>query len=347
MKIIHKDLKAGSIRLLVDSIDDLWQLSQIIEEGDSVRGQTLRKIKAQGSEDSRTAKTTRKPVVLTINIEKVQFSDSTNHLRLLGMITEAPEDIPKGDHHTIDLEPHQQITIIKKGWLQYQLDKLEKATESTGLKKVVLVFDREEAIFVLLTDRGQEILSEHKGNVEKKDQQTTGSTNFYKELSHLLDEYNSRFEPSAIIIASPSFWKEYLQQELSDTVKKKSVLASASQVSTAVIPEIISRKELAATLEEDENAKEAMLVNKVLEAVSKNKACYGLTECQEKCSLGQIEILLVTQNLISKKRKDNEFEVLESTMKHCEKTKGEVHVLSLNQQQVDGLGGIAGVLRWV
>ena len=40
MQIINKQLKQGKIKLGVDSLDDLWYLSQIIEPGDQVEGKT-------------------------------------------------------------------------------------------------------------------------------------------------------------------------------------------------------------------------------------------------------------------------------------------------------------------
>ena len=51
MKIIHKDLKHGTIKVKVDSSQDIWALSTIIEAGDFVSGMTERKIKLGGTDD--------------------------------------------------------------------------------------------------------------------------------------------------------------------------------------------------------------------------------------------------------------------------------------------------------
>ena len=45
MKVIFQDLKKGEIKVLVQSLDDLWYLAQIIEVEDLVSGITFRKVK--------------------------------------------------------------------------------------------------------------------------------------------------------------------------------------------------------------------------------------------------------------------------------------------------------------
>ena len=51
MKIIHKDLKKGELKIKVDSSQDLWYLSNIIEQDDRVSGMTERKVKLGGTEE--------------------------------------------------------------------------------------------------------------------------------------------------------------------------------------------------------------------------------------------------------------------------------------------------------
>ena len=50
MQVIHLDVRKGEAKLKVQQMDDLWYLSHIIDIGDSVSGQTLRKIKIGGGE---------------------------------------------------------------------------------------------------------------------------------------------------------------------------------------------------------------------------------------------------------------------------------------------------------
>ena len=45
MKQIHSDLKHGIVKVKIESTDDLYVLSSIIDNGDKIKGRTIRKIK--------------------------------------------------------------------------------------------------------------------------------------------------------------------------------------------------------------------------------------------------------------------------------------------------------------
>ena len=100
MQIIHQNLKKGEIKLRVDNLDDLWHLSQIIDKGDIVQGDTVRKIRI-GDKDERNSNAIKKRMFLSINAEKIEFNE--NSLRVLGGIIEGPSDIKKGAHHSFVL----------------------------------------------------------------------------------------------------------------------------------------------------------------------------------------------------------------------------------------------------
>ena len=46
MKIIHKDLKKGTVKVKIEDSDDLWYLSSLIDPGDFVKSKTVRKMTA-------------------------------------------------------------------------------------------------------------------------------------------------------------------------------------------------------------------------------------------------------------------------------------------------------------
>ncbi len=165
MKLLHSDLKKGEVKVLTQSMDDLWYLSTIIEPKDIVKGKTLRKIKI-GSEESRES--AKKAVFMKLEAEKVEFSKTTNILRVLGIIKEAPEDVPLGSHHTFSIDDNTSITIIKGQWLKYQIEKLKEACSEKKSSLLICVHDREEAYFALLKKYGFEILAHIEGDVKKK-----------------------------------------------------------------------------------------------------------------------------------------------------------------------------------
>jgi len=159
MKQLYIDLKKGEAKLKIENQDDLWYLSQIIDIGDSVKGKTIRKIKI-GKEGERKQSIIKKPIFLKIKIEKIEFSNTSSSLRVLGIITEGPEDIQKGEHHTFSLEPNIIFTLIKERWLKYQLDRLKESCKEKISNILIVVMDREEANFALLKKYGYENATE-------------------------------------------------------------------------------------------------------------------------------------------------------------------------------------------
>ena len=64
--------------------------------------------------------------------------------------------------------------------------------------------------------------------------------------------------------------------------------------------------------------------------------------------MGAVKTLIVTESFLSDAKDDNRFEKAESVMQTVEQRGGEVTIVSTDDatERIDGLGGIAGVLRW-
>ena len=103
-------------------------------------------------------------------------------------------------------------------------------------------------------------------------------------------------------------------------------------------------------LQEERVSKEIALVEKLLTEISKgNLAVYGFKNTENAVLAGAVEILLITDGLITKSREEDTFSKIESLMKNVEKMKGKVFLISSEHaggKKLDGLGGIAGLLRY-
>ena len=209
------------------------------------------------------------------------------------------------------------------------------------------MFDREEAIFSILKGRGFEVLSKIKGDVAKKRVDNVDKKNFYAEIVKTLEEYDKRFSPNNIIAASPSFWKDYLAKELPDTLKKKVVLATCSEVDEGSIMEVMKKPEVAKVLQSDRASKEMVLFENILKSISKEDACYGVKDCEEQVENGNVKELLISYDFLNKERLAGKHKKIERIMKSCEEKDGRVHILGTDvQKKLIGLGGIAGITRW-
>jgi protein pelota len=350
MKQINFDIKKGEAKLKVENLDDLWYLSQIIDIGDHVKGKTIRKIKI-GQDSDRKQSIIKKPVFIKIQIEKIEFSKTQNTLRLLGIITEGPEDIQKGEHHSFTLEENTTFTLIKNNWLKYQIDRLKQACKENISKILIIVMDREEAYFALLKKYGYDLLTTIKGNVKKKDIETRSEGKFYPEIINKLDEYVKRYKIVKVIVASPAFWKEDLLKELKDQdLKKKIILATCNATGKNGIDEVLKRPETKAALHEDRISKEITLVEELLTEISKNAlAAYGLKDTENAANAGAIKSLMITDSLILKLRAQEKYKKIENIMKIVDSAKGSVNIISSEHEggkKLDGLGGIGSILRY-
>jgi len=350
MKIVFSDYKKGEVKLQVENLDDLWYLSTIIEDGDLVKGETIRKIKI-GEEGDRNIKIVKKKAFLSINVEKIEFQTYGNTLRILGVIKDGPEDITRGAHHTINVDIGTTISIVKEEWLNYQKEKLKEASSKEGPKILVCVFDREDALFAQLKKYGFEVLSELKGEVQKKREDVKVSGNFYKQVISQLEDYIKRIGFTKIILASPAFWRDELMKELkNDELKKKIITATCSSVDRGAVNEVLKRPEIKEAVKQDKFSKEIKLVEEILSAISKDgPVCYGYKETLNAANLGAIKILVITDAFIQKKREDDKQKDIDVIMKTADKTGGEINIISSEHEggkKLDGLGGVAALLRY-
>ncbi|MBW2973314.1 mRNA surveillance protein pelota [Candidatus Woesearchaeota archaeon] len=347
MKIISSNFKKGEAKVKVENLDDLWYLSQVIDAGDTVKGKTFRKIKVGSAEKEAVRKT----VFIVLQVEKVEFSKTTNRLRVLGTILEGPEDVQKGSYHTFNIEVDTIITIIKEEWPSYQINRLKEAAQARLLKILICVFDREDAYFALMKRAGYELLTHIHGEVAKKAVDTPVKSTFYSQIIKQLEEYDKRYKLDKIILASPAFWKEELLKVLQDKeLKSKIVQATCSSADESAINEVLKREEVQKALKEERVSEELALVEQVLAEISKQGlAAYGMEEVAEAVNAGAVKDLLVTDALIMKLRDEDKFKHLDALMKLADKSKAKIHIISIEHaggKKLEGLGGIAALLRF-
>ena len=172
-------------------------------------------------------------------------------------------------------------------------------------------------------------------------------TKLYKKIIEL----DTRHNFSNIIIASPTFWKEYLVKKIKDEkIKKKVVLATCSSVGENGVNEVIRRPEVQSVLKQERFAKETQKVESLLMEISKQgKAEYGFVKVKESIDCGASSELLITDGLIQKRRQEDTFFEIEKLMKKVDLNDGKIHLISSEHEggkKLDGLGGLAVFLRY-
>jgi len=350
MKIIHKDIRKGVLKIRIQNQNDLWYLSHIVEEGDMLSGKTQRKIKI-GEEGDRNQRTAVKKVFLKIDVEKLEFHKYSDKLRASGKVVEGPDDISKGSYHTLTLEPTVEITIEKEKWLKFQLDKLSEAEKEKDVNIMLCLFDREKAVFAELKNYGFEMLTEIAGNVQKKDSPEKVKSSFYQDIVKQLKEYDAKNNYAKIVVASPAFWKEYLMQLLErDELKKKILTAGCNSVDVDGVNEVLRRPEVVTALKEDRVVREINDVEELLTAINKDGAVvYGLKETEAAVNAGAAKKLLIADSLLRSSREDGTYEKIDAMLKSVDQMKGAISIISSEHdggKKLDGLGGIGALLRY-
>lgn len=347
MHLIHSDFKKGTVKLRVTDSEDLWYLTHLIDSGDLLTGRTTRKIKLG---DSENAKTVKKTFTVMIEAESIQLNETGTSVRVNGLIKSGPEEIPQGVYQAIELQEGEEFVLQKVHWLSYQKQKLQEATEKKYLYLLCL-FDREEALFALTKKKGFKILVHLYGEAAKKRNIVEIKKDFYEEIIKVLETYDARYAPEAIILSSPAFYKEDLLKKITaPELKKKIALVTCSDISERSLDEVIKSPELEKTLQTSRARQEHLLVEELLQEISKNNlAVYGWKETKVASEAGAVRILIVTDAFIHKKKLAGEYQELDSILKYIDTLQGEVHILSSEQEagrRVDGLGGMAALLRY-
>jgi len=340
MDIPKSDFKKGFVKIKINLNDDLWYLDSIIESGDLIKSITLRSLFLD--REGKKEKIGKKPMLLTIELEKSEFQKHANTLRLMGKIIEGPDDVQKGSYHTIGVKVGSVLSIYKNEWKQYQIDKLRKA--QTKVPEVLIVLtDMNQAIFGRLKRSGLEIISEirnpHSIHEEEK------LLEFYKKVASEINKLST--DMKKIILAGPGFAKEHVQKIIQNKfseIKNKLIIDSVSSATKSGINEIFKRGTLDKVIKESEIVKESQIIQNFFTHLNKDDGLvlYGLKEIEEADNTGAIEILLVSEEKIREKQ-------IEELAKSVEKKKGQVEIISSIHElgeQFCRMGGLGAILRF-
>lgn len=345
MKSFLLDFKKGLVKLQVETLDDLWYLSQIVETGDEVRGKAYRKIKRGG--DGEKGSTDKIPITLSITIEKVDFSEQS--LKLNGTVLTPTEDIPKGSYQSITLTEGSELSLQKK-WLGYQREKLEESLAKKGARILIVAMDREQALFAVTKKQRFEIVNKIEGDVGKKDERVVSKGNFYNDVEKLIEQYRIRYGVDHIIIASPAFWKDEFMKKVNAELKKKITLTTCFSVSENAISEILRRDEVKNILKDEKATQELKLVDVLFKEISiEGNFAYGFHEVKHYADQRAVETLLLTDTIIKEYREKETFQTIEEVMKTVDKNGGKIVIISDDNEagkKLNGLAGIGALLRY-
>ena len=115
MKLVKRNISAkdgsGSIILCPNTPEDLWHAYNLLQKGDCVRCTTVRKVVKESFSTGSTT-SSKKRLMLTVQIKKVEFDPDSLEVRLSGKVQSENDFVRMGAHHTLTLELKYELSVV-------------------------------------------------------------------------------------------------------------------------------------------------------------------------------------------------------------------------------------------
>ncbi|SFS08351.1 cell division protein pelota [Halomicrobium zhouii] len=336
------------VELVPETLDDLWHLTYVLEPGDTVSGDTTRRIQ-RNDDQMRDTGGEREHMWVALRVEDVEFAKFANRLRVSGEIVGCSREDQLGFHHTVNVEPNTEIEV-EKWWKPDQEERLQDAVEATENPDVAIATVEEgEAHLHTVAQYG----TEERATITA----TTGKGDYARPRDELFAELTDvlrRQDVDAYILAGPGFTKQdaldYIEDEAPEVAEKMSVV-DTSGVGDRGVHEVLKRGAVEEVQAETRIAEEADKIDELTKRIAEGaKVAYGPESVAEAADFGAIEELLVLDEHLRRERSAAEWSVdVDEIIETTEQKGGEVVVFSGEfdpGQQLANLGGIAALLRY-
>jgi protein pelota len=340
MKLLKFYDSKNTLKLRIDTLDDLWTVQRIIFADDMVKAESLRKFKANEKDTGE-----RKDVTIILKVEKTELDKTAMMLRILGTIVDGRplEYVKLNSHHSLGVAPGDTIEITKTEWKDYMIKMLKNAVSDTKKARLgVIAVDEEKALPALLLGYGIEFKNEIYSRLSKRMSQKEFVEQEKKYFQSILD-LASEMKCENVIIAGPGFTKEDVKAfgEQSGFMKKLSgkrlIFESISNTERSGIYELIKSEKVEELLHRERIRQEFQLMEEFLTGISTGKSKYGKKNVFEAIETYEARAVLVNDSMIG----DAEMQKL---LDRAEKNRIKIEVFNSDDEvgrQLNGFGGIA------
>jgi protein pelota len=354
VKITEKNLARGFVKVVPDSVDDLWHLYNVIYKGDEVYAYSSRAIKSD-QEYSRPKSGERVSAFMGVAVESVSWDKFLGKLRVHGLICHAPEIIPTGAHHTLNISLNHPVTIVKKEWPKHIIDRLTRASETE--KPLLIVAIDDEGFAIAETKQyGVDIKVEEyvklPGKLEAEKRSAVTKDYFNRALCSLTQLW--AFHHNLIVIVGVGFVKSdfarYVTDNAGDLATAVVDVKSINNGGISGIYEALRSGVLLKAAAQLRIVDETETMEEVMKRLGKGEATitYGLAEVENAAKMSAVEKLIIADTMLRESEEEQRLH-LEELMRAVEQRRGSVAVVSTEHEagaKLLALGGIVALLRF-
>ncbi|KAB5595582.1 hypothetical protein CTheo_1043 [Ceratobasidium theobromae] len=384
----------GYVTLIPQDDEDMWHIYNLIQEvrhpvyrlsylmspqGDQVRAAAIRRVQSVTSTGSTSSE--RVHLHLTVRVTRVEFSSSstsaagadaaqpssgpaipTASLSISGRVSAENKHVKMGAFHTLELEAHRNVKIIKEYWDSIALQRVEEAiVPGRGAQVGAIVCGEGTAAVCLLSEHMTVIRQRIDVPVPRKRIGSStlhekGLAKFYEALYAAFLRHIPIESLRVIVIASPGFTKDavydYIFQEATRTSNKTVLQARSKFVRIHVnsphvhsLVDVLKSPEINVQLKETKFAREGIVFFKML-GNDEMRAWYGPDHVALAAERGAIGTLLISDELASDVNERKKYVALVESVRE---KRGEVLIFSSMHetgQQLNQLTGVAAILTF-
>lgn len=349
MKILEKNPKENSIKLQIETLDDLWVLFNIVNEGDVVYARTTREVKVGNGSEGR-----RLPMVLGVKVKDVEFQQFTDRLRIKGVVIDGPDEFGvRGKHHTLTVGIGDVVKIVKEQWSEFELYYIEKFTSGKKLRVMIVSLDSEEACIGILTEQGVKYIWEYTSNMPSKIYTIDYEFILKEYLRKVIDtiaEVVSREKVDALVVAGPGEVKNVVKQDITNKLNVAVYVDTTASGGCQGIREVLGRDVIKEVVKDIALIKAKSILEEFKELLVKDfeLVAYGVQDVYEAALIGAISKLVVVDDLL-KTSDDEERKKVYDTLDNAIKRGADVAIIPGRSDigiEVGGFSGMIAILRF-
>lgn len=367
MRLLHRSISqdgGGEVKLVPEEAEDMWQVYNLVREGDRVTATTFRKV---ARETGTGAESERVKVKLTVAVEGVEFDPQGGSLRLKGRNLTECEHVKLGAYHTVELEANRAFVLAKAAWDSLDLERLRSACDpQASADLAVLLITEGQAQLCLVGSSTTLVRAKVEANLPRK--RGPAIAGYDKAWEKFMDQALAAIVRhvdwaivKCLVIAGPGFAKdtfkayldaEAVRRDIRPLIENRAsiITAPASSAYKHSLKEVLTLPAIASKIKDTKAAREVQALQEFYAMMTADsaRAFYGPGHVLAAAELGAIQTLLISDKLfrvndIAKRAR------YASLVEGVRAAGGEALVFSslhVSGEALNSLSGIAAILRF-